>query len=93
MEHLPVFKALCGNNPQHNAGMTHASNPEHLLIFKAPHGDDMEQNVRTIHASNPEHLLVLKALLGNDLFFFSESPFTMGIQRILSIILGHIMAG
>ena len=44
LEHLPVFKALCGDNPEQNAGTIHASNQEQLPVFKAPHRDDPEQN-------------------------------------------------
>ena len=40
LEHLPVFKARRGADPEQNVGTIHKSNPEHLLIFKAPRGDD-----------------------------------------------------
>ena len=64
MEQLPVFKALCRDNPDQNAGPIHASNPEYLLVLKALRGADPEQNKGTIHMSNPEHLLILKAPCG-----------------------------
>ena len=38
LEHLPVFNALCGDNPEQSAGTVHATNPEHLPVFKAPRG-------------------------------------------------------
>ena len=47
-EHLPVFKALCGDDQEQNAGMIQASNPENLPVFKAPGGDNPEQNAETI---------------------------------------------
>ena len=62
LEHLPVLNALCGDDPEQNAGTTLASNPEHLPVFKAPSGGNLEQNAGTIHTSNPEQLLVFKAL-------------------------------
>ena len=65
-EHLPIFRALCGDNPEQNAGTNHACNLEHLPSFKARRGDDPEQNAGTIHASNPEFLLVSNALCGDD---------------------------
>ena len=37
-EHLLVFKALCGDDPEQNSGKIHASNVEHLPVFKAPRG-------------------------------------------------------
>ena len=52
-EHLPVFKAPRGDNPEQNAEMIHAFNLEHLLVFKALCGDIPEQN-----ASNQEHFTV-----------------------------------
>ena len=48
-EHLPVFKALYGDNPEQNAVTIHASNPEHLPYFKAPHGKNLEQNAGMIY--------------------------------------------
>ena len=71
-EHLPVFKPLCRDDLEQNAGMIHESNPkhlplsnpEHLPILKAPRKDILEQNVGTTHGSNPEHLFVFKALRG-----------------------------
>ena len=66
LEHLPVCNALCGDNPEQNAGTIHESNPEDLHVFKAPSGDNPKQNAGTIHASNPEHLLFFKATCGDD---------------------------
>ena len=37
------FKALCGDDPEQNAGTIHMSNPECLFVFKAPRGDDPSQ--------------------------------------------------
>ena len=62
LELLLIFKALCVDDPEQNAGTIHASNQEHLLVFKAPRWDDPEKNAGTIHASNQEHLLIFKAL-------------------------------
>ena len=33
LELLSVFRALCGDNPEQNAGTIHAFNPKHLPIF------------------------------------------------------------
>ena len=44
MDHLPVFKALRGDNPEQNAGTICASNLEHLPVFKALCGEDPEKN-------------------------------------------------
>ena len=48
-EHLPVHKALLGDDPGRNAGTIHASNPEHLPVFKALHVGNPERNAGTIH--------------------------------------------
>ena len=66
-EHLPVFKASRGNDPEQNARMIHESNSEHLLIFKSIHGDNPEKNAGIIHESNPDHLLICMAWHGVDL--------------------------
>ena len=58
LEHLPVFKALCGDNSEQNLETIHVSILEHLPVFKALCGDNSELNVETIHASNLEHLPV-----------------------------------
>ena len=34
MENFPVFKALCGDNPEQNAATIHAFNPEHLPVLR-----------------------------------------------------------
>ena len=65
LEHLPVFKAPCGDNLQQNAGTINTSNPEYLPVLKASHGDHPEQKAGTIHSSNLEHLPVFKALCGS----------------------------
>ena len=62
----PFKKALCGDDPEHNAGTIHASNLEYLPVLKATRGHDPEQKAGTIHASNQDHLLIFKALCGND---------------------------
>ena len=45
LEQLHVFKALCNDNTEHNAGSINASNPEYLSVFKVPCGDNPEQNM------------------------------------------------
>ena len=40
LEHLRIFKALRGADPEQNAGTIHEPNREDLPIFKVPRGDD-----------------------------------------------------
>ena len=40
-EYILVFRAICGDNPEQNAGTIHALIPEHLLVFKALRGDPL----------------------------------------------------
>ena len=46
LEHLPVFKAISGADPEQNAGMNHEYNPENLLVSKALRGDDPQVQSR-----------------------------------------------
>ena len=63
---LPIFKALCGADPEQKARTFHESNQEYLLVFKAQHGDDPQIQSGTppflwlhaglIHKSNTSHV-------------------------------------
>ena len=44
----PCFKALCGKNPEQNAGTIHESNPEHLPFLSSMRGRS-----RTESGDNP----------------------------------------
>ena len=41
-EDLLVFKALCKDDLEQNAGPIHMPNPEHLLLFKAMRGPETD---------------------------------------------------
>ena len=71
-EHLPVLKALCGEDLEQNAGMIHMMDLEHLLVFKAPNRDNPEQSAETIHASNQEHLLEAESVKIRNFTLFSR---------------------